>query len=397
MSNVLVQESSLQAIAAAIRAKNGSQDTYTPSEMAAAIRAISGGGGGNAVLGTRTIAFNGTVNAASDNLDGYSSVTTNVHPGILEPYIEDLTTGYVDTGVWKPGGTNCYSDVYAVEASTAYIIALGDTVGTRFRAMFCTEDPSEATGDITGTNITNTNNPAHYVYRTFQPAEDGFFIIQKDNAGTANLKTFVFSLPDLVDGNVVLPHSGVLQPLTVRANGSYTPGTGIDGFSGVTVDVPTEASTLASKTVTANGEYDPEDDGVDGYSALTVDVHPGLVTPYAYDLDTGYVYSDTWMLGGSTVNYSDVYRVTAGEWYIISLGSVIGTRFRAIFTTDDTTQAVADIPGSRVVNRPNPSARDYVYYKPSSDGYITITKDNAGTAGLKTYVYTGSSLALSNP
>ena len=189
MSNVLVQESSLQAIATAIRAKNGSQDTYTPAEMAAAIRAISGGGGGSAVLGTRTIAFNGTVNAASDNLDGYSSVTTNVHPGILEPYYQDLTTGYVETGVWNIDGSRCYSDVYAVEAGVSYIIALGDTVGTRFRAMFCTDDPTEAFENITGTNITNTNNPAHYVYRTFQPAEDGFFIIQKDNTGTANLKT----------------------------------------------------------------------------------------------------------------------------------------------------------------------------------------------------------------
>lgn len=397
MANVLVQESSLQAIAAAIRAKNGSQNTYTPAEMAAAIRAISGGGGGGAVLGSKTIAFNGTVNAASDNLDGYSSVTTNVHPGILEPYMENLTTGYVEMGVWNIGGSRCYSDVYAVEAGVTYIIALGATVGTRFRVMFCSDDPTEASENITGTNITNTNNPASYINRTFQPVEDGFFIIQKDNAGSANLRTYVFSLPALVDGNVVLPHSGVLEPLTVRANGSYTPGTGIDGFSGVTVAVPTEASTLASKTVTANGDYDPSDDGVDGYSALTVDVHPGLITPYAFDLDTGYVYSDTWMLGGDTVNYTDVYQVNAGEWYIISLGSTVGTRFRALFTTEDTTLAVEDIPGSRVVYKSNPTAQDYVYYKPSSDGYITITKDNAGTAGLKTYVYSGPSLALSNP
>jgi len=43
MANVLVQESSLQAIAADIRQQNGSQNTYTPAQMAPAIAAISGG------------------------------------------------------------------------------------------------------------------------------------------------------------------------------------------------------------------------------------------------------------------------------------------------------------------------------------------------------------------
>ena len=44
MAKVLVNESSLTGIADAIRGKNGSTDTYKPSEMAAAITAISGGG-----------------------------------------------------------------------------------------------------------------------------------------------------------------------------------------------------------------------------------------------------------------------------------------------------------------------------------------------------------------
>ena len=45
MAKVLVNESSLTGIANAIRGKNGSTTTYKPSEMAAAITAISGGGG----------------------------------------------------------------------------------------------------------------------------------------------------------------------------------------------------------------------------------------------------------------------------------------------------------------------------------------------------------------
>lgn len=45
MAKVLVNESSLTGIADAIRGKNGKTDTYKPSEMAAAITAITTGGG----------------------------------------------------------------------------------------------------------------------------------------------------------------------------------------------------------------------------------------------------------------------------------------------------------------------------------------------------------------
>ena len=50
MANVLVQDSSLTAIADAIRAKNGTETTYKPSEMAAAISALPTGSGGGEVV-----------------------------------------------------------------------------------------------------------------------------------------------------------------------------------------------------------------------------------------------------------------------------------------------------------------------------------------------------------
>lgn len=50
MANVLVQDSSLTAIADAIRAKNGAETTYKPGEMAAAISAIPTGSGGGEVV-----------------------------------------------------------------------------------------------------------------------------------------------------------------------------------------------------------------------------------------------------------------------------------------------------------------------------------------------------------
>lgn len=64
-------------IAAAIRSKNGTKTQYKPSEMAAAISAISGG---KPVIEPLEITSNGTY-IASEGVDGYSPVTVNVNSG----------------------------------------------------------------------------------------------------------------------------------------------------------------------------------------------------------------------------------------------------------------------------------------------------------------------------
>ena len=73
MSKVLVNESSLTGIANAIRSKNGTSDTYKPSEMAAAIESIQTGGTVEAL----DITANGTY-TAPDGVDGYNPITVNV-------------------------------------------------------------------------------------------------------------------------------------------------------------------------------------------------------------------------------------------------------------------------------------------------------------------------------
>ena len=75
MSKVLVNESSLTGIANAIRGKNGETTTYKPSEMAAAITAISGGA--EPVIEALSVTANGTY-TATDGVDGYSPITVNV-------------------------------------------------------------------------------------------------------------------------------------------------------------------------------------------------------------------------------------------------------------------------------------------------------------------------------
>ena len=73
MSKVLVNETSLSGIANSIRAKNGTTDTYKPSEMPAAIDAIQTGGTVEAL----DITANGTY-TAPDGVDGYNPITVNV-------------------------------------------------------------------------------------------------------------------------------------------------------------------------------------------------------------------------------------------------------------------------------------------------------------------------------
>lgn len=63
MSKVMVTESYLDDIADAIRSKKGTQDTYTPAEMAEAIESISGGG--ITPTGTINITSNGTVDVTN--------------------------------------------------------------------------------------------------------------------------------------------------------------------------------------------------------------------------------------------------------------------------------------------------------------------------------------------
>jgi hypothetical protein len=47
MANVIINDTHLTNIADAIREKTGTSDTYKPGEMAAAISAITTGGGGD--------------------------------------------------------------------------------------------------------------------------------------------------------------------------------------------------------------------------------------------------------------------------------------------------------------------------------------------------------------
>lgn len=184
---------------------------------------------------------------------------------------------------------------------------------------------------------------------------------------------------------------------TITRNGAYhAADDAADGYTTVIADVSAEPIMIV-KTIAQNGTYHAADDEADGYSAVIADVSVEPITPHAFDLTGGYVSSGTWVPGGDTVNYSDSYAVSADETYILALGSIVGSRFRAMFSAKDIAADTSRrIAGKQIANVSNPLPYACAVYKPTEGGFITVTKDNAGTPGIRTYMFCLADLIRGN-
>ena len=193
MSNVLVQESSLQAVASAIRSKTGGLDTYTPAQMGPAIQNLPTGPGGTLI--SKTVTAPGTYSASSDNADGYSTIINSIPYYEIPLVFDEHPNGYVMNGKWSiDGSTVNYSDIYAVKSGHKYLVSLGSNVGTRFRALYSTQNTMGSNVTITGTMMQNTTNPAAKANFTWTAPGNGYLTITKDNAGKSGIKTYVFDI-----------------------------------------------------------------------------------------------------------------------------------------------------------------------------------------------------------
>lgn len=160
MGRVSILESTLTAIADAIRTKLSSEDTYKPSEMADAIGEI-----GSATLDTKSITANGTYKAEDDDLDGYSQVTVNVSGGVnnqnktVHPSSSDQSitadSGYTGLGTVTVKGVTI-ENLSASNIVSGVTVKIGDA------------DDDDSIASVTGT----ASGGASFATGTFTPESD---------------------------------------------------------------------------------------------------------------------------------------------------------------------------------------------------------------------------------
>lgn len=115
------------------------------------------------------------------------------------------------------------------------------------------------------------------------------------------------------------------------------------------------------------------------------------LTPYIEDFNCGWIGrgDGIWTYENPTKCYLDIYSVLRGHQYFLTLGDIVGSRFRVMFTTQDVSIATGKVTGVAVNSTgfDNPAPYQNISYSPVNDGFIIVQKDNLGKNGIKTYLY----------
>lgn len=155
------------------------------SDIADAIRAKTGG----------------TARITPPNMPGEIADISTAPAIRIKPYVENLDSGYVYYDAkWHysgPGGTTL-SDVYKVKAGESYLLSLDETVGDRFRVLFSTADTSQATENVSGTQLSSTTTPGPYKAVQFVASDDGYVTVTKVTYVT-DIQTYMYQTSDIVD------------------------------------------------------------------------------------------------------------------------------------------------------------------------------------------------------
>jgi len=144
-----------------------------------------------------------TAYQTSTNWAYYSSIIkglsefwgSNTTPVSVATIAFDYMKGYISADGTKftyEDSENCRSDVYEVEKGHVYELKLGSVVGTRFRAVFLSENPvGLAEGELYGRPIAAISNPQANASKVFIAVTNGYVIVQKDNVGTSGLSSYL--------------------------------------------------------------------------------------------------------------------------------------------------------------------------------------------------------------
>ena len=164
-------------------------------------------------------------------------------------------------------------------------------------------------------------------------------------------------------GTVTVNVQPTLQNKTVTSNGTVTADSGYDGLGTVTVNVSGGGSaTLGTKSITANGTYNASSDSLDGYSSVTVNVPSPLET-----LPSGYTRLNYIQVDGNSWINSEFY---AGP------DSIIQVDYMSLKNSGDSFQTVIGATASSTTSVAAPA----VFFYLASANTITPLYTSSGTA-----------------
>lgn len=174
-----------------------------------------------------------------------------------------------------------------------------------------------------------------------------------------------------VDVQVNVPPDADLGHKSIGKNGTYNAeDDDLDGFSSVTVNVPQPV--LGSKTITANGTYDPldEDPKLDGFNSVTVNVPQTSA-----------------VLGALIVSQNGTYRASQDGYdgYDIVTVNVEGSSSGGIKYLDNGKVAQGD-PGQYITTNLDIELDEDIWYQVN-------VRDN-GTEYIKSFLWQGSTVAI---
>lgn len=163
MAIVTINDSNLTAIADAIRAKNGTETTYKPSEMAAAINALPTGGGALDFLTNET---DYGVAIYQNSSETTPSRTIVLPDGITFDDVKFIIgTGYTNNSSGTVRSARFGTYIYCPDL---YDRAVQDDLGTVYNACFGTFSISRGTVYLQGIDYARD-------YRSAQSSQDSYF------------------------------------------------------------------------------------------------------------------------------------------------------------------------------------------------------------------------------
>ena len=281
-------------IADAIRSKTGSNDTYKPGEMAAAIRTISTG-----IVPTGTLEItsldrqdvsayryatvsidpslvtrgNKYITENGENIDvaSFATVTVNVPRLSVDGNLEITENGNFDVSSYATAEVNISAEALC-EGSTEIRNNGTFTVAGLATVDVNVETSAGATGTITITENVTSKDVSGIKYVTVavtpEAVTNGTLVIDNDVYNANNSNSFDVTEYKEVEFNVSASNLATGSK-TIIVNGTHN----VAGYATVNVNVPAVSSVSGTFSVTNNGIFD-----ISGYAQVEINVPPENVT-----------------------------------------------------------------------------------------------------------------------